>query len=220
MAQGKLALHLKERLAVKGGVGLSYFEVRNNMEPDDVGENEEHHLGGAMNTQFTYRYKRWELGAASYVHFGKMKNFRYTIANNTIVGDGMMISVSYGPILKYYTDYSPRDPWQLYLLLAPQWALHTVNLSRYEVRQGEYSDKYKISYQTRGVMVGVGAEELLPHKEMHPAYLELVFYYNLVHRASILDKGDYQEVEPIEEERVDHQVKGYIIMLNIGITFF
>ena len=200
--------------AVKGGATTVYSFVKTHTNDTD------HIFGGGFNTHVAYPYKNYEFTFSSYIFLANVHNLTFN-ANNTVVhGSGVLRSVSFGPILKYFTPYKPLPTWSLYLSGGPTWSLQTLKLDNFSVTQGDFLKDYKITYNSRGILLGIGIEEKLPYKEMHPVFFEIIYNYLQAYKVSIVDASNYSEVNILSDESNNQKIFGHILMINMGITIF
>lgn len=201
-------------MSLKGGLGISQAQIkalRNTK--DDM-------TGFGFNTQFGYRFTQFEINLSSYIYWGSIDDLEFNATGTTVAGDGTFRHVSFGPIFKYITNWQPIRDWNFYFGLGPVWSLQTIKLNEFETTEGEFEDKYKLSYRSNGGMLVIGLEEILPFKEMHPVYIELLYSYTKSSRVYLSDASDFAEVRPISEGESRQDIRGNFVMINAGITFF
>ena len=83
---------------------------------------------------------------------------------------------------------------------------------------GTTARKNKISYNSRGAMLAIGMEEILPYKQMHPVYAELVYQRMDAYKVSIVDASNFRQVEITSREGTNQHVIGNVIMIAMGIS--
>lgn len=201
-------------MALKGGLGLSQATIH------AFDSSEDHMTGFGFNTQFGYRFEKWEVNLASYIYWGKIDDLRFHANNTSVVGSGAFRHVSFGPVFKYLFEWQPIKSWNFYMGAGPSWSMQTVRLQEFQTTTGTFSKDYKLTYISRGGMISFGIEELLPFKEMHPVYLEILYSYKKSKDVSVVDASDFTEVRTISTEETKQDIRGSFIMINAGITLF
>jgi hypothetical protein len=206
----------KERLLLKGGLGATAAKIETLSSKDDG-------LAGiAFHTKFGYRKKKWEFLLASYVFLGPVDGLQFFARNNTIEAeDGVLRSVSYGPLITYYTDIQIKKKYNLYVGFGPTWSLQTIDLTKYEATDGNIIDvNDKITLESGGAHLIIGMEEQGISKDKHPVYYELVYTYLKTRQVNIVDFSNRIKVETISSEQIRRNIQFHIIQLNIGMSIF
>lgn len=208
------AFAFQNDMSLKGGLGVSQAQIK------AIGDTKDYMTGFGFNTQFGYRFTQWEVNLASYIYWGEIDDLQFSATGSTVFGDGTFRHVSFGPIFKYTTNWQPFNGYHFHLGLGPVWSLQTVKLNEFETTAGEFEADYKLSYRSTGGMLVIGVEEILPFKEMHPVYVELLFSYTESSRVYLSDASNFAEVRPISESESEQSIRGHFVMINAGITFF
>src|SRR5690606_34925796 len=107
-----------------------------------------------------------------------------------------------------------------YVAAGPVWSINTLKLEDFTVESGLYKEEYRYSYLSRGWMLTVGIEEILPSKSLKPAYVELLVAYQTAYQVALLDNSDFKEVITLQQDKVRTNIYTTTIMLNVGIVFF
>jgi hypothetical protein len=204
----------KNELALKGGVGLSLNTVQGKNNTEDT------FVGYGFNSHFGYRFTKWEFNISSHVFFGKAKAIEFSANNTTIVGTGVMRTVSFGPLFKYLTDYTPYKNWHFFLSLGPTWSIKTVKIEEYRTSGGTFKENDKLTYISRGGIFSFGIEEILNYKQEHPVYLEFMYGYYRAHDVSLVDASDNTSVQVLSTESAGNDIEDHIFMVNFGMTIF
>jgi hypothetical protein len=100
------------------------------------------------------------------------------------------------------------------------WSLQSLKLQPFRDNQGTTRSKHKVTYDSVGALIGLGVEEILPYKKLHPVYAEIVFKYMQGRKVTLVDASDFTEVERVSYDDRETQINGFIILLNMGITVF
>lgn len=201
-------------MSLKGGLGLSQATIH------AFDDSEDHMTGFGFNTQFGYRFTNWEINLASYIYWGTIDDLRFRANGASVVGSGGFRHVSFGPVFKYIFNWQPIRDWNFYVGLGPTWSMQTVRLREFQTTSGVFTSDYKLTYISRGGMLSIGIEEILPFKEMHPVYLEILYSYKKSKDVSVVDASNFAEVRTISTEESEQDIRGSFIMINAGITLF
>jgi hypothetical protein len=202
---------------LRGGISInnSKLGVLENVD----GENEDESNGWGVSTQFGYKWTKWEVIAASTVSFGKVEDLTFQAGGQDFTGSGSYQNVVISPMLKYITDYSFRD-WHLYFTAGPLWSAQTINLKKYVISGQLPTDEFKLFYESRGWQFGFGIDEIIPNKEMHPVFLEVIFSYSDSYKVSIVDTSDFVETNILSTEEANQDIKTYSLTVNFGMIMF
>jgi hypothetical protein len=201
-------------MALKAGLGLAQATIH------AFDSSEDHMTGTGFNTQFGYRFSDWEINLNSYIFWGKVDDLRFEANQASVVGSGTLSNVSFGPILKHIFNYQPFKGWNLYFGAGYSYSLKSVKLTDFQTTSGVFNSNYKLTYISRGPIAAIGIEEILPFKEMHPVYIELLYSNQKSKKVSVVDTTDFAEVRTITTEESRQSIKGSFIMINAGITLF
>ncbi|MFZ8933261.1 MAG: hypothetical protein ACO20H_08090 [Bacteriovoracaceae bacterium] len=204
----------QNELALKGGVGISVNTVQGKNNTEDT------FVGYGFNSHFGYRLTKWEFNISSHVFFGKAKGIEFEANNTTIVGNGVLRTVSFGPLIKYITDFTPAKNWHFYVNFGPTWSIKTVKIEEYRTSGGTFKDNYKLTYISRGGIFAFGIEEILNYKQEHPVYLEFMYGYFRAHDVSLVDASDNTSVQILATESAGNDIEDHIFMVNFGMTIF
>lgn len=200
--------------SLRAGVGLSQATVH------AFDSSEDNFTGVGFNTQFGYRFKRIEANFASYIYGGKIDDLRFNASGTDVIGSGTFVSASFGPMVKIFSNWQPFSGWYFYGSGGYAYSLQTIKLNNFQLSSGVFDKKYKLTYISRGPMLSIGIEEILPFKEMHPVFIELLYSYNKSKEANIVDTSDFTEVKKIATEESPQKIKENFFMINAGITLF
>ena len=203
----------KQYLALKGGVSSGLFRIDAKKNTQDI------HSGWGFNTHFGYHWYKWELTASSYVSFGDVSDLSFEVNGDDIQGDGKLRFVSISPNIRYYTDWWFYEGWRFYVGAGPIWTLKTIKFDRYDSEKTLGEDR-KLTYESRGAMLILGVEELLPLKQLHPVYVELATGFTVSRELSVVDNSTPAETEILSSEPAHDEVQNYAIVLSLGITLF
>lgn len=204
----------QKKIALKGGGNLTFNYIKTFKRVND------RFLGGGFNTHLGYRWVDWELNLTSTIVVGKLESFTFNVNELQVSGQGTLRQASFGPTLKYFTNYSPAPTWRLYLGAGPLAALQTVKFDSFTASGGEFKEDYKATFNSWGYQVMLGMEEFLPIKTMRPVYVELVFSYLRSYEISIVDASDHTQVRTLQTKFSNQQILGQTLSINFGMTFF
>jgi len=206
---------VRERLVLRAGPGITQRKIHASNKTED------NLLAGGFTTSFTYTpHLQWEVGIASYIYFGKIDRLEYAVNGNTVHGNGSFRSTTFLPIVKYITDISPKNAWNLYLTGGPAWSLQSFKLQSFIDSHGVVRNHHKITYESRGAVIGFGFQEMLMYKELHAAYVEFLYSYMEAHKVNLVDSSDFTKVQTVSYDDQKSPINGNIFMLNFGIVLF
>src|SRR5690606_19558521 len=141
--------------ALKGGVSFAHSHLKY------IDHTEDNALGIGFNTNFGYRFSRWEFNLTSFITLGEMEHLTYQIGNTRVQGEGSFNHASFGTTIRYYFDIRPMNKWHWYVAAGPVWSINTLKLEDFTVESGLYKEEYRYSYLSRGWMLTIGLEEIL-----------------------------------------------------------
>ncbi|RLA65426.1 MAG: hypothetical protein DRQ88_03245 [Epsilonproteobacteria bacterium] len=200
---------------LKGALGMNYQSIAGEDESSD------NIVGLTVNTQFGYRWDQFELDLASYVTFGKSHNIHFKVGDELqAIVSGMVRTVNFVPLLKFYTHWVPIQKRNLYFSAGPSFSLRTFWTNNYTVLTGELDEGYKITYHDTGIFAAVGIEELSTFKEENPSYFEILFGYTKSRKITVVDASNNQKVRVVHSDEAGPNIRTIILMFNLGITFF
>lgn len=206
-----------DRLAIKGGFGLSYVDISR-------GVQEEKFFTPAINTQLSWYQGRFEFTANALLSFGKIDEITHEIDDKVFAGEGKVFDLSISPIIKYELPYALKSGlWPTYIGAGPAWSLYTLRFRDNQALDAGFevsSDRYKLTYDTVGYNIVLGAEELTRYKDMHPVYIELIYSYRKSRKISLVDTEKFLEADIVEFRRSHKRLEYHSIMLIMGVTFF
>ncbi len=216
------AQELIDGFTVKGGATQSHYSIRS-----------QNHSQNSMNTGFnshlSFRYLPFEFNVSSYVFFGKMRDyslfgdtskFQFFANNQTIETSGQIRQVMFSPNFKYIFEKSFYNYWHSYIGAGPSWSLTTLHLKPYYDGSGNLRENHRISFLNFGGVLIFGMEEILPFKESHPVYVELVYGFAQTTRLYLVDASNKAQVKEVSVEDTYFNVLGHTVMLNVGLTLF
>ncbi len=200
---------------LKGSVGMNYQSISGDNNTSD------NMVGLTLSTQFGYRWNMFELAIASYVTFGKVQNLHFVIENVfEATASGMVRTLNFLPLLRYYTPWIPIPNRNLYFSGGPNFSMRTLWPSDYTVTTGELGEGYKITYIDTGLLMAVGIEEVSAFKEENPSFFEIMLGYSKSKRITVVDASNNKKVKVVHDDKAGPNIMTFILMLNLGITFF
>ncbi len=198
-------------LALRAGPGLSRSTV------NALNGTEDHFNALGFNTHFGYLTRRWEVNLSSYVHFGKIDGLHFTVGNNQVEADGSFRTMFFAPMFKYVTEITPKTNWNLYFTAG---SVQSIKLAPFTDHTGVARPNHRINYESRGGIIGIGMQEMLPFKKMHPVYVEFLYSYVRAYRMTLVDTSDFKEVNTVEAEDTSFKVFDSLFMVNLGLLLF
>ena len=220
------ALAFENAFFLKAGLNSSvtHLGVFEPDEDDDDDEKEiqgENYFGGfGFNTHFGYRWDRFELTASSSISFGKVKDLAFVINENGFQGSGNYQNLMVSPSVRYFIPWSPLAHWRLSIAAGPIWSQQTIRLKEF-TSSGDYAGKkFKLTYDSIGYGVGIGLEEHLKLKSMHPVYFELSYVRLYSVKSYLVDTSDTTTTNILSTSEAKNDVGAGAIMLSMGIILF
>lgn len=207
-------LPFKDDLAVRANAGLSHTATNTSHQFKEFG------LGLNIGTEVAYRYTKLEIKFVSNIQFSDIKQVEFENSEYSIRGDGSLRNSSFGPMIKYITDYSPYKNYNFFYAAGPMWSHQTLRLREVETFRGEYDSHYKFVYNSKGYAITVGFEEMLPKKTMHPLFIELTYSKQTAYKAQVADTTNIFEVETLYTENIKQKITGEILTLSLGCAIF
>lgn len=206
-----------DRLAIKGGFGLSYVDISRD-------EQEEKFFTPAINTQLSWYQGRFEFTANALLSFGKIDEVTHQIDDKVFAGEGKVFDLSISPIIKYELPVALKNGlWPVYIGAGPAWSLYTLRFRDNQALDAGFdvsSERYKLTYDTVGYNIILGAEELTRYKDMHPVYIELIYSYRKSRKISLVDTEKFLEADIVEFRRAHKRLEYHSLMVIMGVTFF
>jgi len=201
--------------SLKGGLGVNFQALYGeNLNNDDV-------FGLAANTSVGYRFTDFALTIASYGSIGRANNIYFKVGDeleayaNT---NYWLINFLFLP--KYYTNINVFKKNQLYFSLGPGIAIQTFWPTSYTVIKGNLNDSDKITYETLGIYGTIGIEERTLFPSDHPTFLELLWGYNKSYKTNLVSVSDEKTIDVLVTDSNSSNFNNFILMLNVGISFF
>tara|TARA_R110000868_G_scaffold156866_4_gene383953 strand:- start:2742 stop:3419 length:678 start_codon:yes stop_codon:yes gene_type:complete len=204
----------ENEFALKAGASVAYSHLKY------IDHSEDNAGGVGFNTNFGYRFSRFEFNLTSFTAFGEMEKLTYQIGGTRVDGEGSFNHASFGPTLRYYFDVRPNGKWHWYVAVGPIWSINTFKLEDFTVQSGTYRKQYRYSYNSRGWMFTIGLEEAFANKILNPAYIELLVAYQTAYQVSLLDNSDFKQVLTLESDKVRTNIYSTTVMINFGLIVF
>lgn len=213
----------ENNFSLRAGLSLNNIQFKtdriiDNTEDEDDEKNEIKTQSYGFSTSFSYRFSSWELGAASDVFFGGIKDTTFISDNNSLRGSGRFRVVTITPYFKYYTPFSLFNRVNIYGGFGPSWSLQTFVFKNI-ITTGTFNNKSRISFENYGGSLFIGFEEILPYKEMHPTFLEVGYAYMNSYKVAIIDATNRADVVVLSE-RESRKFSGHYIIARFGVTLF
>jgi hypothetical protein len=203
------------RIALKAGPSISYRTLHADFNTED------HFVTPGINTQVSISFtNQWHLALQGHIFMGKNDKLEYELNGQRLPGQGSYSSVSFGPVIQYIFEQEIKPTWHYYIKTGPLWSMQSLKLQPFRDNQGVIRSQHKVTYESGGAMIGLGVEEILPYKKLHPVYVELVFKYMQGRKITLVDASDFTEVERVSYDDRETQINGFTLLLNMGITVF
>ncbi len=176
--------------------------------------------GVGFNTHFGYRWDRFELTASSTIFFGKVKDLAFVINENSFEGSGNYQNLMVSPNVRYFVPWSPLQQWRFSFGLGPIWSQQTVRLKEF-TSNGDYAGKkFKLTYDSIGFGVGIGLEEKLKLKSLHPVYFEIAYVRLYSIKSYLVDTTDSTKTNILSTSEAKNDVGTEAILFSMGIILF
>lgn len=211
---------------LKSGLNLSVnrIGVFEKDEDDDDDEKEiqgENYFGGfGFNTHFGYRWSRFEFTASSAISFGKVKDLAFVINQNEFEGSGNYQNLMVSPNVRYFIPWSPLNNWRFVVGLGPIWSQQTVRLKEFTSNNSYAGKKFKLTYDSLGGAIGIGIEENLPTKDLHPVYFEVSYVRLWSVKSYLVDTTDSTKTNILSTASAKNDVGSEAIIFSMGIVLF
>ena len=200
---------------MKGALGMNYQSIGGDKDSSD------NIVGFTVNSQVGYRWNRWEVNLASYVTFGKFSNIHFLVTDQLdAVATGPVRTINFIPLLKFFTNWLPIPNRNFYLAAGPSVSQRTFWPREYHVEVGNLGEDYKINYLDYGGFAAIGIEEISTFKEENPSYLEIIFGLTQSRKITVVDASNNKKVRVVHDDEAGPNIKTFVLMLNLGVTFF
>ncbi|WP_372654615.1 hypothetical protein [Halobacteriovorax sp.] len=200
---------------------LGVFEKDEDDDDDDKEIQGENYFGGfGFNTHFGYRWKRFELTASSSISFGKVKDLAFKINENSFEGSGNYQNLMVSPNVRYFIPWSPLNTWRISTGLGPIWSQQTIRLKEF-TSSGDYAGKkFKLTYDSIGFGIGIGVEEHLKSKSLHPVYFSITYVRLYSVKSYLVDTTDSTKTNILSTSDAKNDVASDTITFSMGIILF
>jgi hypothetical protein len=121
-------------------------------------------------------------------------------------------------MVRYYTPYILANRWNFFTEAGPTWSLHTFIISN-NLNDSNFNNKKRISFENHGGSLNIGLEEIVPHKEMHPSFIEFGYSYMKSLQIFVVDASDFTDVKTLSKGN-SSELYGHHFVLRLGITLF
>lgn len=215
----------EDQMFLKAGLNasinrLGVFE-QDEADDDDKEISGNSYFGGfGFNTQFGYRWKRYEFSISSTILLGKVKDLAFKVNENTFVGSGNYQNLMVSPTLKYFIPWKPLKNWRMSFGVSPIWSQQTIRLKEF-VSTGPFAGRnFKLTYDSIGWGLSIGIEENLRYKEMHPVYIELSFVRLYSVHSYLVDTSDSTKTNVLSRSDAKKDVGAEALIFSMGIVLF
>ncbi|CBW26106.1 putative exported protein [Halobacteriovorax marinus SJ] len=211
---------------LKSGLNLSINRIgvfeKDDDDDDDEKEIQGHNYFGGFgfNTHFGYRWKRFELTASSSISFGKVEKLAFVVNQNDFLGSGNYQNLMVSPNVRYFIPWSPLKSWRFAVGLGPIWSQQTIRLKDFTSSTPYAGKKFKLTYDTVGFGVGIGIEEHLPTKDMHPVYFDITYVRLYSVKSYLVDTTDSTKTNILSTAEAKKDVASEALIFSMGIVLF
>ena len=181
------------------------------------GRNDNPFVGYGVNTHFSYKWTRWEMGLFSFVHFGQMEGLHYEAAHRKVSGEGHFRQVSFGPFVKYITSWVPHEDWFFYTTLGVAHSILSLKFDDFEVEEGHFSDEHKFTYLSEEANIGIGFEQQKRYREDHQVFVEFLIAYRRSYSVSLVDFSKSRRVNTLGSSPTHDRTHGPFFLLSLGL---
>lgn len=200
--------------SLKGGLGVNFQSIYS------IDLTQDNFFGLAANTSVGYRFSDFAISIASYGSIGSANNLYFKVGDELeAYADTNFWMIDFILLTKYYTNIIVFKKNQLYFSLGPGIAIQTFWPTSYTVIKGNLSDSDKITYETFGIYGTIGIEERTLFQGEHPAFLELLWGFNKAYNTNLVRVEDEKTIDILYTDDASN-FNNFILMLNIGISFF
>ncbi len=213
-----------DNFTLRAGLSFTMVEMRTDKfidnsesEPDDP-DDEARTFGFGGVTSVHYRLGDWELGVASDVLFGVIRDATFVYKGSSIRGEGSFRLVSVGPQVKYFTKYTLFNYATFYVGAGPSWSFQTFVFSD-ATTTGSFNGRNRVGFENVGGGLFIGLEQIQPFKTDHPMFLEVAYNYMHSYKVSILDASRSADVITLSEGD-SNDFSAHYIVVRFGATLF
>lgn len=201
--------------SLKGGLGINF----NTLYGENFSTND--FFGLSATTSIGYRFSNFAIAIASYGSIGRAKNIYIKVRDELEANaDTNYWLINFILLPKYYTNINVFKKNQLYFSLGPGIAIQTFWPTSYTVTIGNLNDSDKITYETFGIYGTIGIEERTLFQEEHPAFFEFLWGYNKAYKTNLVSVSDEKTIDIISTDSNSNNFNNFVLMLNVGISFF
>jgi hypothetical protein len=220
-SEGSSRVFSSKNMSLKAGGGFHYGVL------DVVGDKAKY-KGISLSPQVGQRIGRgpFEISVISLIRFSKKENVSLPLNEQTLAGRSGAYDVLISPQFKTYIPWgitSKGTPWNFYFTAGPSWSLHSFtfknNTTARDLDFPVSSAQFKVTYDTYGLVAGVGFQEVTKFKSMHPVFIELLYTRSKTRKASLLDTSKFHVTNVVFEER-QRSITYQGFVLQMGITLF
>ena len=203
------------KTSLKGGVSYTSANI------EGLEGTEDDMRGIGFNTHFGHKWKYFEVDLSSYIYWGNIDDLTFQANGESIMGSGSFRHVSFGPVLKYHTQYPKLfKNWTPFIGLGPVWSLQTVKFDNFTSSGSSFNSDQKLTFESFGGLVVVGLQEQLKNNEAHPVFVEFMYSYKKARKVVVVDASDSVETEIISTEKGQRKLNGHFFMVSVGMTIF
>ena len=198
--------------ALRGGLTLAYTTLNAEAATAD------HTPSYGINTQFSYLFKKVEINLNAYILLGHASGLQYHIDNINLFAEGDFRSFFFAPMIKYITDLELKKNWRLYLTLGAGWGIRSMKVLNF-IDQGKEKNNHRINVSSRGLIGGLGFQEISPIHSMGPLFVEILGAYFEAYQLTLVENLNFNQVSKrAREDKHFHAFDG-LLMINFGLTF-
>ncbi|MFW5887573.1 MAG: hypothetical protein ACOCUH_02125 [Bacteriovoracia bacterium] len=204
-------------------IGLRGTKVESDLDDDDSEDPEDaldfSAVGPSLSTAFTYRWSDWEAGVRSNMIAGIIGQLKQKAQGSTITGRYWYRGISLGPVVKYFSGYTPYKNWEIYVMAGPQYGVVTTeHFDDVNVKGGSFNKNHRLKYEGAGGMLALGITRS-SKKLTQQIYYELSYKFLSFDTVTVVSDS-LTDTDVITEEYLDYDLEEHSISLNIGFVLF
>ncbi|MBT3980761.1 MAG: hypothetical protein HOE90_05360 [Bacteriovoracaceae bacterium] len=174
--------------------------------------------GFGATTEVGYKYQNTEINLVSFLNYTHAKRLGIISNGSQVHGDGRFRSVSFGPLLRYYSAYEVIRKWNFSFHISPLIGIQTMRYRYPTVTGGNYQGNHKITTEGMGGALGLGLEKYSNDKNKHTF---IMLSYKFIRSARVTEIGGTETaVQRIHRHSYNTAVEEHSIYLGFGGVIF
>lgn len=173
-------------------------------------------FGGSF--EIGLRIHRFDLSIGNLVSYSKIHRAQFEFRGSKINADGSLLSLSYGPWIRWYTGQEVTKKSELSIMGGPIIGQHSLDLDFPSVQGGSYTPGHKLTAEGSGLVVGAGLEQY-PWDRGQQQYIHFIYKYLRTKRVTEVG-GSSTEVELLHTEDHKGVINEHAFFIGFGGIVF